>query len=227
MSRDIFPETERTFIFSCLGTDARSDELKRHLFAVYSAPLRAYFLGTSYRNVGEPDDIVHGYLLNRLSRIDFIPKWRASGMRLRRWLMTGLVYYLQEYVRKEGKRAACRGEMLDDHAAEEIDHAVEMDREFARSVVRRAIGLARASCERDELSQHHEFFCTYYLRGRTCEEIGADSGVGADRVWVMVRTVQRRFIRALRDVLRDDGVDSDSLDEEIANLLRASGGAPK
>ena len=223
MSKEHFPETEHTYIFSCLRTGARAAELQRHLMAVYAMPLRAYFLGTSFRHIAEPDEIINGFLLDRLTREDFIPKWRASGMRLRRWLMKSLRFYLYEYLRSEGRHAGV-GEDVLQALQRDDDHTAELDREFARSIVRRALAVTKHECDLAGLAQHHEFFCRYALSDVTCESLAAQHGMSADRVWVMVRTAQRRFVRALRAAVTDDGVQSPDIDAEIASLLDMMGG---
>ena len=222
-SRDLFPETEHTFIFSCMKTDDRAQELQRHLMAVYATPLRAYFLGTSFRRVGEPDEIINGFLLDRLTRADFIPKWRASGMRLRRWLMKSLKFYLYEYVRREGKHAGLGSDPLEG-VDTDVEPAEALDREFARSIVREAMTRAKVECDLAGLSRHHEFFCLYTISDIKCETLADHPGMSADRVWVMVRTALRRFAKALRAVLADDGVGLQDIDAEIAGLLDMMGG---
>lgn len=228
MPNDHFPDTQSTFIFNCLGSQPpREAELRRHLMSVYAAPLRAYFMGTSYRKLTDADEIINGFFIDRLGRSNFIPDWRSSGMKLRRWLMNAMHFYLKEYTRSLKRFGSAGGEMLEAHPASEDELAAAMDREFVRSVVRRAMAIAEESCSRDGFGQHYMLFCQYYIEARSCDELGARTGLGAERVWVMVRTGQRRFVRALRDLLADDGVPPERVDEEIAALLAVGGARAK
>ena len=87
MKQDAFPQTLRTWIGARLvdGHAGRAD-VNRHLMTVYLRPLKIYFMGTSERWLGEPDDVVSGFFADRLARENFLDDWIASGVSLRRWL---------------------------------------------------------------------------------------------------------------------------------------------
>jgi hypothetical protein len=184
----------------------------------YADALKAYYLGTSYRSLWEPDEIVNGFFLDRLQRKDFLVAWRCSGMRLRRWLMNAMCFYLKEFSRSERRRAA-PGEHSAMEAVTHASHVRNMDLAFRETVVRFALQNARASCEADGYACHFECFLAYYVQQRSYEDIGIELNESADRVWVMVRTGQRRFVKALRQALLDDGTPPGEIDGEIRDLL--------
>ena len=64
--------------------------------------------GSSLSKLGEPAEIVNGFFASRLSDARFLEAWAASGMRLRRWLMNGILFYGQGLARDRA-RAAARG----------------------------------------------------------------------------------------------------------------------
>ena len=74
----------------------------------YHAALTTYVRGSSLRRLGEPYDIVGGFFAERVCRPGFLPAWRASGLPLRRWMMTGVNLYGKSLVR-ERTRDRLRG----------------------------------------------------------------------------------------------------------------------
>jgi hypothetical protein len=80
--------------------------------ARYAAPLAVFVRGSSLARLGEPAEIVNGFLASRLSDARFLEAWAASGMRLRRWLMNGILFYGQGLARDRA-RAEARGGAVD------------------------------------------------------------------------------------------------------------------
>jgi hypothetical protein len=72
---------------------------------VYYEPLCIYCRATSYRTLGEPEEIVGGFFASRLSDPTWIARWRdesrARSMPLRRWLLNGLCFYMREEARRQ------------------------------------------------------------------------------------------------------------------------------
>jgi hypothetical protein len=223
MPTDHFPPTMNTWIDEALSQGDRGRQaVNRHLLELYAEPLRAYFLGSSFRSMGEPDDIVNGFFADRLSRPGFFQNWRDSGLRLRRWLMNALCFYLREQRRKANRQAhadlADAGELADPSQESHRD----ADRAFVRSVVQTALERGRADCEARRMGLHWSVFVRYHLENVPCATLAQEIGEEPGRVWVMIRSAQRRFAGALRTLLIEDGTPEDRVDEEIAGLLRAS-----
>ena len=86
---NIFPATSATWLESqvrCADEPAR-ERARRHVMAVYFHPLVVYVKGSSYRGIGDADDLVAGFFADRLERGDYLEKWLVSGAPLRAWLM--------------------------------------------------------------------------------------------------------------------------------------------
>ena len=68
-TRDVFPVTQRTWLGRALvrGHEGLS-EANHHIMDVYAQPLKVYYLGSSFRTLGEPDDVVQGFFADRLAR---------------------------------------------------------------------------------------------------------------------------------------------------------------
>lgn len=223
MPIEAFPETQRTRIRHWLDQgEAGIRDLNHHLMLVYAPALRIYFLGTSYRRLGEPDEIINGFLADRLDRPDFMLKWRDSGLRLRRWLANGLCFYLKEEWRKR-KRFSAEGTIGEEPPAAPQDSDRSIDRAFVQASVRAALQRAQSDCEKRNLSTHWSMFMRYHFEGVPCKRLAEEFGVSSGQAWVMVRTAQRRFTQSLRDVISEDSDNPSRVDEEIAALLDAAG----
>jgi hypothetical protein len=102
--REHFPETEQTFVHDLIDA-GRVPELASYLMEVYYEPLCIYCRATSYRTLGEPEEIVGGFFASRLSDPTWIARWRdesrARSLPLRRWLLNGLCFYMREEARRQ------------------------------------------------------------------------------------------------------------------------------
>lgn len=220
---DLFPATAYTWIDGQMGAGQLGrDALNRHIMLVYAEPLKAYYLGTSYRTLGEADDVVNGFFASRLGRVDFVATWRGSNLRLRRWLMNALCFYLRELCHARSKTAAAGGEGTFDPADEASPDAERaLEREFARASVQAAMNAAAQDLAARGLAEHFDLLRRYAVEGESCESLAAGSGRTGQRVWVMIRTAQRAFVKALSEVLSRDGVSPEDLAGEVGRLMAA------
>ena len=222
MATDVFPKTMRTWIERKLDLDDEGRrELNAHVMQTYAWPLRVYYLGTNLRWLGEPEDVIDGFFADRLARPDFLDRWRASGLLLRRWLMNGLCFYLMELRReRQGDRE------VREPASEPVtfsgDPHVEVDRAAVVAFVQQAMQVAHARCVAEGLDAHWHAFVRHSVDGVPLANIGAALNVDSARAAVMARTARRKFRAALRDVLLGDGVAPERVDDEILSLLEVS-----
>jgi DNA-directed RNA polymerase specialized sigma24 family protein len=222
MKTDVFPNTLNSWIVRKLDEGGPSlAEVNRHVMSVYARPLKVYFLGSSERHLGEPDDIVNGFFESRLSHDDFLSKWRESGMRLRRWLMNALCFYLKE-VRRRNRRDAVAGENDDEPVSFTGDPDAEIDRTFVVELVREALRRAGEQCVEEGMGAHWDVFLRHHHHGESYDHIAGEIGVTRARAEVMGRTATRRFRKVIRDLLAADGVPEDELDREIESLLETT-----
>lgn len=218
MKEDVFPATLNTWIRDQLvAGDLGRSEVNRHIMSVYFFPLRTYFLGTSERWLGEPEEIIQGFFADRLAREGFFTEWERSGKRLRRWLITAFNFYLKE-VRRRKWRDGRAGPVTEEPVSFKGDPEREVDRAFVVSVVQQAIDRATEMCKRENLDQHWDIFERHYCRGVSYNEIADDLKIDAARAAVMARTAGRKFKTALRDLLEKDAANAD-VDSEIMALL--------
>jgi hypothetical protein len=218
---DVFPATQVSWIDDHMGrgTIGRS-EINRHIMQVYRWPLRVYFMGTRDRWLGEPEDIVDGFFADRLSRPQFIKDWRASGLKLRHWLINAFCFYLRELKRARQRHAH---EDLTQTAEPEITPSDlrELDRAYVASIVREALAEAERVCNEQGMSQHWKVFSMHFAMGRPYDQFVEDMGIDPARAVVMARTAKKKFQAALRELLSNDS-DSTDIDAEIRQLLEGS-----
>lgn len=236
MGADVFKPTQLTWLDGELqrGRLGRLN-INRHVMETYARPLTVYFLGTNLRWLGEPEEIINGFFASRLAQDDFFLKWRASGMRLRRWLMNALCYHLMEVRKARRSSAAGSGGRGDDMgagmggaAAEDAvtfsgDPHAAVDRAATISFVQQAMNDARRTCAHKNMATHWDVFLRHHVDGRSFLDIARELGVDEARAAVMSRSAERNFKAALAAVLVKDGVADEDVNAEINLLLEASG----
>jgi hypothetical protein len=217
MAREHFPPTPRTWIDARLAEGAPGREaVNRHIMEIYRWPLEVYCRSLGLE--GDPGDVVRGFFADRLGRDDFVVKWRASALPLRRWLINGMRYYLREewarMVRDRDRRVE-----LDDATAEGLSR--EAERAYVVSIVGQASREAQAACEAAGYGEHWRLFLAHVLDEEPFGSLGRRFGVDERRAAVMARTARNHFRRALRELLRRDGLplDEAALDEEMRSII--------
>lgn len=217
--QDVFPPTMSTWIALRMGDGVEGrNEVNRHIMAVYDWPLRVYFMGTSERWLGEPEDVVSGFFADRLGRSEFLHEWRASGMRLRRWLMNAFCFYLME-LRRARARDRRAGELDREPIVFNGSPEAAIDRAFRVSLVREALRVAQETCEETGLGEHWNIFVSHYLTGRDYSDLSREFLVSPERAAVMARTAARKFRGAVRELLAGDGTPDQEVDQEILALI--------
>jgi hypothetical protein len=220
MAQDVFPDTLKTWINQEIQRDRLGRQnLNRYLMGTYAEPLKVYFMGTNSRWLGEPDDVVDGFFASRLSHDDFMAKWQASGMRLRRWLMNAFSYYLME-LRRERSSSKHNSDLTHEPVTFTGDPDRAVDQAAVIAFVRQAMQQAEETCKAEGLEKHWQVFVRHHIENADFRLIAGEFKIEPSRAAVMSRTAGRKFRNALRDVLMNDGVAPEDIDEEIQGLLR-------
>jgi DNA-directed RNA polymerase specialized sigma24 family protein len=225
--REHFPPTLNTWIGLQMGDGTMGrGAINRHVMEAYEEPLRIYFMGSSWRSLGEPHEIINGFLADRLDREEFFAKWQTSGKRLRHWLINALHFYLKELWRREKRHDAARlggaGDGDDERGVNDPEVLdPEVDRVWARALVAAACRDAQASCRADNLDEHWQLFMRHHLDGLPYRDCAAEFDVDPKRCAVMARTAANRFREALQQRLKQDGVSAEEIDEELMKLQEA------
>lgn len=222
-----FPTTHATWIAAQLarGDEGRA-EVHDHLMRRYAAPLRAYVQGSSLRTVDDADALVNGFFVTRLSRADYLAKWRETSLPLRRWLVNGLLLHARERIREQRKATgACDGCGCSSPCEVGLEPSAfeSFERAWSRALLGDACSLAQRELVAEGDGDAWEVFRRHFLDGIEYADIGMQLRITAAEARNRARRASYRFERALRQLLEDEGVARDDLDEEIAWLMEVSG----
>ena len=217
---DVFPATALTWLGAQVreADEAARERARRHVIAIYLEPLTIYVKGSSYRSVGEPEELVAGFFADRLGRDDYLEKWLDSGLPLRAWLIRGLKYYCRERIRA-GRRDAA--EPIPDDARDDASSGPGSDfrKRVARNLVREAMRQTSEELEQRGLGEHWLVFRRHHLEGASYAEIARAIDVREDRAAVMGRTAARRLRTRLRELCGWPSATTDEIDAEILSLF--------
>jgi DNA-directed RNA polymerase specialized sigma24 family protein len=222
--RDSFPATQRGWLVAQLGQGVEGlARINAYIMQTYAEPLGNYVAGSSFRSLGTPADLVSGFFASRLSQPAYFDRWIESNLPLRRWLINGFLFFLQEELRRrKSERADSLASASVDEPRSHGDGAVEeFDRIWAASMVRSAAGMARERCVQEGFEKHWEMFERHFVRGVSYADLAVEFDVTGGQSASMVRTASIRFRQAVVDLLLKDGATEDELDEEIARLMKA------
>lgn len=222
--RDAFPSTQRTWLADRLQEgDAGLAHARRHVMDVYAHPLGVYYKGSSFRWLGEPDDMVRGYFADRLSREEYLEKWMHSGRQLRFWLIVGFKHYLLESARAKAKAERASLGQLESETSGDAGPEEAFHRESARAIASEAFRLASSACSEAGQGEHWDVFMRHHLEGRGYAAVAAEMGMTPERAAVMARTASNKYRAALRELVAWPGASRDEVDDEIQSLLEAIG----
>jgi len=224
-----FPTTQATWCETLL--DARVagaaraqalEEMRAALMARYASPLAVFVRGSSLARLGEPAEIVNGFLASRLSDARFLEGWAASGMRLRRWLMNGMLFYGQglarDRARAEARGGAVEPRELDRREGDGATAEADFERAWALAVVREATARAEAQLEVEGRGVDFEIFRRHAIDGQPYAVFAREVGRSEQQCAGATRLVAQRVRAALAEVLREEGVAEGELDAEIARV---------
>ena len=188
----------------------------------YAGPLAVFVRGSSLSRLGEPEELVNGFFASRLSDAAFLAGWSRSGMRLRRWLMNGMLFYGQG-VARDRMRAAARGGLvepreLDERAGADVQGESDFERAWALAVVREATARVEDAMRAEGRGVDFEIFKRHAIDGRPYAAFAREVGKNEQQCAGATRLVAQRVRAALAEVLREEGVPEAELDDEIARV---------
>ncbi len=222
--RDSFPATQRGWLVAQLAQgSAGVSRINAYVMETYTEPLSNYVAGSSFRSLSTPKDLVSGFFASRLAQTAYFEKWIDSGLPLRRWLINGFLFFLQEEARrrKSERVDTLSGASSIEPIADAKSAGEEFDRVWAASMVRSAAGTARDRCIQEGFETHWDMFEKHFVGGASYADIAESFKVSGGQSASMVRTASIRFRQAVVDLLLKDGATEDELDDEIARLMRA------
>ena len=219
---DAFPTTALTTLLDklrCGDSDAPS-LLRARIMSRYAEPLAIYAAGSSLREIAEPRDLVHGFFASGLSRADFFRRYLASGMRLRRWLMNGLLLHARSVARDRARQVRREGTPLDaaitiadgNSSAEDAYH-----RAWALALLSEACASVEASLVAEGRDRAWTAFRRHALDGRSYLDLETELGLGRQQMADLVRSVTKRLRARVVELLEDEGGDAS---EDLLEVIR-------
>lgn len=190
------------------------------LMARYAGPLEVYARGSSLRDIAEPADLVHGFFAAALADPAYLARYQASGMRLRRYLMNGLLLHARSVARdrsrqnrREGGEMPPRGPAATSSASPE--HAY--DRAWALAILSEACGSVEAALLAEGRDHAWTVFRRHAIDGRSYADLERELGLGKQQMADLVRSVTRRLRGRMLELLEAEGGDAA---EELRDVLR-------
>jgi len=234
---DHFPSTHATWIVSQLASLSSTDtadaaqaaqELRTHIMARYREPLLAYATASSFRFLGTPEDLVHGFFADRLANLEFLRTWSGTGVRLRRWLCNGLLLHIFDIAKRRRRDvralgAAVEARMNAPIESAELAAAEAFERTWARGVLERAILAVEASMSAEGRMEAWTLFRTHAIEGVSYPRLAAARGMGEGQVRAAVRLAARRFRDAIAAEMIRDGIPPADVEREAEAIVRAFG----
>jgi hypothetical protein len=215
-------DTQRADVANAAKHAHNAEKARLHVMERYAAPLEVFVKGSSLARLGEPAELVHGFFAARLSDANYLRAWPRSGMRFRRWLMNGMLFYGQGLARDRA-RAAARGatvsaDELDLRTSASSDAEMDFERAWALTVVREATARVEAALLDEGRADEFEIFRRHAIDGQPYAAFAGEVGRTPQQCAGATRLVAQRVRAALAEVLREEGVPEAELDDEIARV---------
>jgi DNA-directed RNA polymerase specialized sigma24 family protein len=225
-SRDVFPATRHTWIEERLsGGEGGLADVRRHVMDVYRWPLTVYVRGSSFKTLGDPEELVVGFFASRLARDHYLHDWLNSGRPLRKWLMTGLRHFLFETAKSESRERSL-GVRLDAKDIADSDEEASnrnYDRAVARTLVSEVVRQTEIELIADGLELHWRVFHLHVLLDQPYSTIQESLGLPPARLSALCRTATRRFRTLLAHLAAWPGASEEEIQEELEKLKQHAG----
>jgi RNA polymerase sigma-70 factor (ECF subfamily) len=229
-----FPATRWTLVERAGQTDAGSArQALAELMKLYTPALRAHLLVAVNRDEHLAEDLLQGFLADKVLEQRLIGFADPSRGRFRSFLLTAL----DRYVIDQRRHAAAKKRSpsmplrdIDDHAdavSVEDTHAA-FDRAWANEVVTEVVESMRKQCAETSRPDLWDVFESRYLKPATenatpepHESIAARLGLeSAQQAGNLLTTAKRMFTRLFKAVVARYAISENEAREEVAELWR-------
>ena len=221
-----FPTTHATTILEATRSphaDALAAVAAR-IIERYAQPLEAYAQGSSLREIGDPRELVHAFLVAKFgspaSCRAYLESWNASGLTLRRWMMNGLLLHVRGVVR-DARRSRERPleSALGALASAEPDPSAAFERAWAKAILAEACAQVEQALVAEGRDRAWRVFRLHALDGVPYRDLERDFALSRQQMADLVRGVTARLRARVRELLDEEGRFGDDAIDEIVRLL--------
>ncbi len=230
-----FPSTHDTWILdqlravgegSAFQAAEAAQQLRTHIMVRYREPLLAYAQASSFRSLSTPEDLVHGFFVERLQDVAYLRTWSGTGLKLRRWLCNGLLLHMFNVAkqrRRDARALDAAGEAARQAPAQEpaADHA--FDRAWARGVIERAVQASEQAMRAEGRQEAWTLFVRHAIDGLSQAAAVAEAGLSEGEGKARLRMAVRRFRDAVAAELISEGVPPAQVQDEAQAILSVFG----
>jgi hypothetical protein len=220
-----FPTTHATwFIEHARGDESALAAVAARVIERYAQPLEAYAQGSSLREIGEPRELVHGFLIAKFGSPAacraYLEAWNASGLTLRRWMMNGLLLHVRGIVRDaQRSREKPLDATIASIASEQPDPAAAFERAWARAILAEACAQVEQVLVAEGRDRAWRVFRLHALDGVPYRDLEAEFALSRQQMADLVRGVTARLRARIRELLDEEGRFGDEGIDEIVRLL--------
>ncbi len=220
-----FPTTQATWLIE----HARGDEpalaaVAARVIERYAQPLEAYAQGSSLREIGDPRELVHAFLIAKFGTPAtcraYLEAWNASGLTLRRWMMNGLLLHVRGIVRDaQRSREKPLDASIASLASAQPDPAAAFERAWARAILSEACAQVEQALVAEGRDRAWRVFRLHALDGVPYRDLEAEFALSRQQMADLVRGVTARLRTRIRELLDEEGRFGDDAIDEIVRLL--------
>jgi hypothetical protein len=220
-----FPTTQATWVHESQSEDdVVLARLAQRVIERYAQPLEAYAQGSTLREIAEPRELVHGFLVAKFASAEatraYLASWNASGLTLRRWMMNGLLLHARGVVRD---RRRSRERQLDGRERALASDGPGPDDLFERAWAKAILSEACAQIEGALIAEGRErawrVFRVHSIDGRPYGELESEFGLSRQQLADLVRGVTARLRVRVSELLDEEGLPGEAGVDEIVRLL--------
>ena len=194
--------------------------LAETIMSRYAAPLETYARGSTLREIAEPADLVHGFFAAALAEPTYFTRYQASGMRMRRWLMNGLLLHARSVARDRARAVRREGAPLATVlGAQAVEPSAEaaFDRAWALAILSEACATVEGALLAEGRDRAWTVFRRHAIDGRSYIDLEGELGLGRQQMADLVRGVTKRIRARMLEVLDSEGGDAA---EELRDVIR-------
>lgn len=228
-----FPPTRWTLVDRAAGADPSATlAAVSELVHLYAPALRAHLLHRTRNDLHRTEDLLQGFLTDKVLEARLIGCADPNRGRFRTFLLAALDrYVIDEHRRASSQKRRPRESVVDvDHLRDTIPAtgASDFDRAWAREVIDEVLSIMRKQCATDDRATMWEVFDARYLRPaiegaepEPHESLAQRLGLkDAHQAGNLLITAKRMFTRAFKAVVARYAISDEEIRSEVVDLWR-------